>query len=210
MKKILIVTLLFLLGLASTVSAAESGDAQYSPNDIYKILFAGLGKETASQPTTELKFGENANAKIDKVLQELPFPKGKVSQGKIEKDRYRQINYDNFWTVYSTGEGGEWDQKLFAVSFSINLKNQNVQEKETSVFLKLNQMYGECTALSKFIYSVGQFEPKLNYYIWEKSNVIITYRCVKDKKDSVLVVEIWDKNYFRQNDENGKYRISQY
>ena len=64
--------------------------------------------------------------------------------------------------------------------------------------------------MSKFIYNVGQFEPKLNYYIWEKKNVIITYRCVKDKKDSVLVVEIWDKNYFRQNDENGKYLISQY
>ena len=182
MKKILIVTFLLFMGLASTVSAAESGDAQYSPNDIYKILFAGLGKETALQPTTELKFGENANAKIDKVLQELPFPKGKVSQGKIEKERYRQINYDNFWTVYSTGEGGEWDQKLFAVSFSINLKNQNVQEKETSVFLKLNQMYGECTALSKFIYNVGQFEPKLNYYIWKMVMQLLLIVALKIKK----------------------------
>jgi len=210
MKKVLILTLLFIVGLTSAVFAAEAGDTQYSPNEIYKILFAGISKEALSQPTIELNFGENSAAKIDKILQELPFSKGKVVQGKVEKYRYTQVNYDNFWTVYLSGEGGEWDQKLFAVTFSIKLKNQNVQEKDTSVFLKLSQVYGECTALSKFIYDEGKFDPKLNYYIWEKNNIVLTYRCSKDDKDSILVVEIWDKNYFRQNEANGKYRILQY
>ncbi|SEP40992.1 hypothetical protein [Propionispora vibrioides] len=209
MKKVLILTLL-LIALTSVVFAADSRDTQYSPNEIYKILFTGIGKEELSQPTVELKFGENSASKIDEILKELPFKKSKIAQGKIEKYKYTQVDYDNFWTVYLSGVGDEWDQKLFAVTFSIKLKNQNVQEKDTSVFLKLKQMYGEYTTLSKFIYGENKFDPNLNYYIWEKNNVIITYRCNKTEKDSTLVVEMWDKTYFRQNEENGKYYILQY
>ncbi len=216
MKKVFILTLLFIVGVTSVVLASEVGERQYSPNEIYKILFAGLDKEDLPQPTTKLKFGENSTAKIDKILQELPFPKGRVARGKVENQNYTQVNYNDFWTIYLSGKGGEQDQKLLAVTFTIKLKNQNVQEKDTAVFLKLKQMYGESTTVSKFIIDGHSFnalsdhyffDPKLNYYIWEKDNIAITYRCPKHSKDSTLVVEIWDKNYFQQHEINGKYRI---
>lgn len=93
------------------------------------------------------------------------------------------------------------------------VRNQQLQEKETNVFVKLCQLYGNDATVSKYIYeevndSKLNFDPKLNYYIWEKNNLIITYRCFYDGKNSTVVVEYWDKNYFRQNELNGKYRVS--
>jgi len=220
LRKLTILILILIFSL--TKPAFANAELQYSPNDLYTIILSILGKENLPQPVSKLTFGETQANTIDNIIKsEFPISPTKVARGQIDKYRFTQAYYDKLWMVYFIGDASlaEWKDKLFEVSCSLKLENQQLQEKETNVFVKLVQLYGNDATVSKYIskniYEGGNdpepmFDPKLNYYIWEKNNIIITYRCFYDGKNSTVVVEYWDKNYFKQNELNGKYRVLEY
>lgn len=113
--------------------AFASAELQYSPNELYTIIFSVLGKENLSQPVSKLTFGETQANTIDNIIKsEFPISSSKVARGQINKYRYTQAYYDNFWMVYFTGDDSlsGWKDKLFEVSWSLKLGISNYKKKK--------------------------------------------------------------------------------
>ena len=115
--------------------------------------------------------------------------------------------YENYFFIFVFGnEKNKWKGKLYKFTFNLRYPNEKITEDETGVFRKLIKLYGDYTRKEKFQNSL-RISSNLNFYVWELTDIIVTYRSFYDSRniETTVVVEYWSKEFYNTHDYSKNY-----
>jgi hypothetical protein len=194
---------------SSASNDADSIERSAEEKDFFDVLLSEVGLENKVSEDLFPQLSQSGAGHIHSLLDALPEAPHEVQEDSSYKEKYRYIlvRLEGYFLIFAFGnENNKWQDKLYKFVFNLGYPNENITENETGVFRKLTKLYGDYTRKEKFQNSL-RISSDLNFYIWELSDIIVTYRSFYNSRDlkTTVVVEHWDKEFYNTHDYSKNY-----
>ena len=194
---------------SSASNDADSIERSAEEKDFFDVFFSEVGLQNKISEELFPQLSQSSAGQIHSLLDALPEAPNEVHEDSSYKEKYRyiQVMYENYFFSFVFGnEKNKWKDKLYKFAFNLRYPNENITEDETGVFRKLMKLYGDYTRKEKFQNSL-RISSNLNFYVWELTDIIVTYRSFYDSRniETTVVVEYWNKEFYNTHDYSRNY-----